>query len=316
MRKKANGKKAAAIIAAVILAISMAACAASSDSGKKAITSSGGASSDAGTASADASAATESGSSQSGSSGTTIDEQVLMDAEGVKVTALKYTEDELYGDGIKILIENNSDKNVGITSDATIVNDYMLTDLFSSEVAAGKKSNETIYLMSSELKAAGIENVGQIEIYLHLYDPDTYETTYTADPVTIKTNKYDEMDTEPNDDGQELYNDNGFRIVGKYVDEDTIWGNGIVLYLENNTDQNVTFQCDDMSVNGYMMTPYFSSTVYAGKKAISEITLMQSELDDNGIDSVDNVELTFHIFNNDTYETIVDTDPIQFSTQQ
>ena len=37
----------------------------------------------------------------------------------------------------------------------------MITDLFVSEIAVGKKSNDTIYLSSSELKAAGIDTVGK-----------------------------------------------------------------------------------------------------------------------------------------------------------
>jgi hypothetical protein len=246
---------------------------------------------------------------------TTIDEQVLLDANDIKITATEYTSDSIWGDGIKLLIENNGTEDVGVGSDAVIVNNYMISDLLSAEVAPGKKSNETLYLMSSELESAGITNIGQIEVYFHLFNPDSYATTYTADPVTIKTNKFDQMDTEPKDDGLELYDADGLRIVGKYVDEDNIWGNAVVLYLENTTDQNVVFQCDDMSINGFMVTPYFSSTVYPGKMAISDITLMDSELEENGIESVDDIELTFHIFDEDTFETILNTDPISFSTK-
>lgn len=246
---------------------------------------------------------------------TTIEEQVIFDANDVKITAVEYVTDSIWGDGIKLLIENNGSSNVGVGCKALIVNDYMITDLFSEQVAAGKKSNETMDLLTSELEAAGIDNVGKIELQFHLFDPDTYMTTYTSDMITIQTNHYEDMDTTPNDDGQELYNNAGVRIVGKYVDEDSIWGNGIVLYLENNTDQNIVVQVNDMSVNGFMMTPYFSSTIYADKKAVDDITLMQSELDENGITSVEDVELVFHIVNADTYQTITDSDIITFSAK-
>ena len=52
-----------------------------------------------------------------------------------------------------------------------------------------------------------------------------------------------------------------------------------------------------MSINGYMMTPLFSTTVYDGKKSIDDITIMSSDLEANGITSVDQVELKFHIYN-------------------
>lgn len=246
---------------------------------------------------------------------TTIDEQVIFDANDVKITAVEYSTAGLFGDSIKVLIENNGTSNVGIGCDALIVNDYMITDLFSEQVAAGKKSNETIDLYTSQLKAAGIDMIGKVEVRFHLYDPDTYMTTYTSDLVEIQTNHYADMDTTPNDDGQELYNNGGIRIVGKYVDENSFWGNGIVLYLENNSEQNVTVQVNDMSINGYMMSPIFSSTVYAHKKAIDDITIFQSDLDQNGITSVDDVELTFHIFDPDTFSTITDSDVVSFSTK-
>lgn len=260
-------------------------------------------------------ASTEAKASDSTAGDTKIEPQVLLDAENVKVTAQQYVQDDVWGDGLRLLIENNGKSDVGVGSHATIVNDYMITDLLSAEVAAGKKSNETMYLSSKELEASGIDNIGQIESYLYLFSPDTYETIYTADPVTIKTNKFDEMDMTPNDDGQELYNEGGIRIVGKYVDENDFWGNAVVLYLENKTKKNVTFQCDDMSVNGYMVTPFFSCDVYAGKMAVSDITLMEDELKQNGIESVDDVELKFNIIDSDSYETIRTTDPIKFSTK-
>jgi hypothetical protein len=90
----------------------------------------------------------------------TIDEQVLFDQDDIVVTATEYVYDSIWGEGIKVLIENNSAQNVTVGCNALIVNDYMIMDLFSADVAAGKKSNETIYLSSSELEAAGIETHG------------------------------------------------------------------------------------------------------------------------------------------------------------
>jgi hypothetical protein len=64
-----------------------------------------------------------------------------------------------------------------------------------------------------------------------------------------------------------------------------------------------------------MMTPYFSTTVYDGKKAFDDITIMSSELESNNITSIEEVELKFHIYNADTYDTIADSDPITFSAK-
>ena len=77
----------------------------------------------------------------------------------------------------------------------------------------------------------------------------------------------------------------------------------------------MTVQTDDMSINGFMVTPLFSSTVYDGKMALDDITIMQSDLEKNDIQSVDEIELKFNIFDPDTYQTIKNTDTIKFSTK-
>lgn len=243
-----------------------------------------------------------------------IDENIIVDQDGIKITATEYVSDSIMGDGIKLLVENNSDKDYTVGCDALIVNDYMITDLFVSEIAAGKKANETMYLSSSSLSAAGIENVGKIEMYLHAYDSELnylFKNVYTE----LHTSEFDNMDTTPNDAGIELYNENGIKIVGKTVDEDSFWGTAILLYTENTSGKNVGISVDDMSINGFMMSPFFSTTVYDGKKSIDEITVFSSDLEANGIESIEDVELKFHIYDADSYSTIADSDTITFTAE-
>lgn len=246
----------------------------------------------------------------------TIDEQVLVNQDDIVVTAKEYVTDSIWGDGIKLLLENNSDKDVTVGCNALIVNDYMITDLFVSDIAAGKRANETLYLSSTLLKAAGIETVGKIEIYFHVYDSTTYDTIFNTACVTIQTSEYANMDTTPNDAGTELYNEGGIRIVGKTVDENSFWGTAILLYCENNSGKNVGISVDDMSINGFMMSPYFSTTVYDGKMSIDDITVLESDLEENGIESIEEVELKFHFYDAESYETITDSQTITFSANK
>lgn len=255
----------------------------------------------------------EGGSNGGGSSNkVTISEQQCFAYNGITVTAKEYVSDSIWGDGIKITVENNSSKTYTVSTEEVIVNNYMVDSLFVCEVAAGKKANDTLYLSSSDLEAAGISNIGQIEIYFYVYDSATYDTVYTASCVTIKTSQYSQMDTTANDAGKVLYNAGGIKIVGKYVDENTFWGSAILLYIENKTNQNITVSCEDMSINGYMVSGLLSSTVYKNKYSIDEISVLETDLSENGITKINEVELKFHIFNSDTYDTIVDTDPITF----
>ena len=243
----------------------------------------------------------------------TIQEAVLVEQNGLKITAKEYVIDSIWGDGIKLLIENESEKDWTVSIRALIVNDYMVSDLFSATVAAGKKANETMNISSSDLKAAGIDSIGKIEVQFHVYDDDDWMTSFDPDMVEIRTSAYDKMDTKADDSGTELYNAGGIRIVGKTIDENSFWGAGILLYIENNSGKNIIVHCDDMSVNGFMITPYFSCTVVNGKKAVDNITILSSDLEENGIESFDEIELKFRITDADSYMTIVETDPITFS---
>ena len=312
-----NKKKCVALVLCFTLFAAIAIGSGSSDSGnKKDVVSS----TDSGTnpandpSTADTEEKSNTDNNANTSSVPTIEEQVLIDTNGIKITAKEYLTDKIWGDGIKLLIENSSDTDYTVGCDALIVNDYMITDLFSSKVAAGKNANETMYLSSSGLKAAGIESVGKVEMYFHASDAE-YNMVFKNEYAEIHTSEYDNMDTTPNDAGTELYSADGIRIVGKTVDENSFWGSAILLYVENNSGKSVGITVDDMSINGYMITPYFSTTVYDGKKALEDITIMSNQLEENGIESIDNVELKFHIYNSDTYETIADTEPITFSAK-
>lgn len=308
-------KTRAAILLMAMLVFGAMALGSGSDSDKKDITAGSEATEtedgSAESENADSEAAGDNGASKAT---TEIETQVLLEADGLKITAEEYVTDSIWGDGIKMLIENDGTEDIGIGCTALIVNDYMITDLFSDIIAAGKKSYETLYLSSNELEAAGIENVGKIEVYFHTYNPDSYMTIQDFDCITIETSDIASMDSTVEEEGFELYNEEGIRIVGKYVDENSFWGAAVLLYIENNSGKNRIIQCRDMSINGFMVTPVFSSTVYDGKKAIDEITLFSSDLEENNITGVDEIELKFDIMD-ENFMNSKETDVISFSAK-
>ena len=245
----------------------------------------------------------------------TINEQELVNQDGIVITAQEYVTDRIMGGGIKLNIQNNTQQNITVGCTALIVNNYMITDLFASNVAAGMQANDNLYLSSRELEAAGITNVGKVEIYFHIYDSDNWSKICDPECVTIQTSAYDSMDIVALDDGTELYNDGGIRIVGKAVDENSFWGSAILLYIENNSGRNVGINAQNMSINGYMVTPVFSANVYNERMAIDDITILRSELEENGIESIDTVQLSFRIYDSDNFSTIAETDTIEFSAR-
>ena len=70
-----------------------------------------------------------------------------------------------------------------------------------------------------------------------------------------------------------------------------------------------------MSINDIMISGVFSPTVAAGKTANDEITIYSSDLEENSITQIENVELKFLVFNDDTLDTILESQVIAFNIQ-
>lgn len=241
-----------------------------------------------------------------------VEEQLLWEHNGVSVTAMGIVEDSFWGSELKLLVENNSENDIALTTDAIIVNGYMISDLTSIDVTAGNKSNDTVTLFESELEAAGIEQIGEIELYLRMYDPDSYDTIASSECITIQTSAYSEMEENAEVQGTIIYDENDIKIIAQYVDEESFWGSALLLCIENNRSENITISTESLAINGFMVSDYMYAEIYAGKKSIDDITIFQSDLDDNGITSIEELEVSFSI-HNDSYDTIDETEKLSLS---
>lgn len=245
----------------------------------------------------------------------TIESTVLVDQDGIVITAQELVEDPTWGTGVKLLIENNSSSNQIIQCDYAVVNNFMMTSLlFSADVAAGKKSNETLYFLDNVMGGASITTITDMSFVFYSMNPDTYERGFTTEEVSLTTSASGSYQQPIPDAGKELYNQDGIRIVGSYVEEDTFWGAGVVLFIENTSGTDVTIMCDNMSINGFMVTPVFSALVNNGRMSISNITILSSDLEANGIEKVEDIDLVFKGLDPESYQTIFETDAIAFST--
>lgn len=80
---------------------------------------------------------------------------VIYDKDGIKIT-YKGLEKEFISTSLKFLIENaNSEKYTIQTTDITI-DDYTMGTIMSANVSPGKKTNDTITLLDSDLKDNGL----------------------------------------------------------------------------------------------------------------------------------------------------------------
>lgn len=245
---------------------------------------------------------------------TAIAETVLVDEAGVKITAKSFQEDGMFGPAVKILIENNSDVDLTVQTRDSSVNGYMVETMLSADVVSGKKANDEIVFMASDLEACGIETVADMEFAFHIFTTEDWEDYLDTAPIQLKTTSAEHYEYTFDDSGDIAYEGNDVKIVVKGLSAaDSIFGPSIVVYIENNGDRAVTVQARDVSVNGFMVEPIFSSDVMVGKRDVDTITFMSTELEENEITSIDTVELSFTIFDYEEWDTIVDTDTVAIS---
>lgn len=244
----------------------------------------------------------------------TVEPMVLLDQDGVKIQAKELAADSLFGAELKILIENDTDKDLTIQCRNSSVNGYMVETMISADVAAGKKANDAITFMSSDLELCGIETIADMEFAFHIFTTEDWDTYLDSDLVQVKTSAASTYSYTYDHPGTQVYEGKGVKLVAKGLNtEDSLFGPGLVLYIQNTGDKSVTVQARNASVNGFMVDTMFSQEIMPGKHAVSEITFMEADLEENEITQIQDVELSFHIFDSANWETIEDTETIKLS---
>ena len=86
------------------------------------------------------------------------------------------------------------------------------------------------------------------------------------------------------------------------VETDSIFGYTLKAFLENKTDKELMFTLDSVSVNGFMCDPFWASTVAAGMKSNVDISFSKSELEKNGIETVEEIVFTLRVYDNGNWQ--------------
>ena len=90
-----------------------------------------------------------------------------------------------------------------------------------------------------------------------------------------------------------------FTITG--IEEDALMGYTLKVFLENKTEKELMFTLEDTSVNGFMCDPFWAETVAAGKKSNTTISWFETDFQDNGIETVEDITFTLRVYDNDDW---------------
>lgn len=112
---------------------------------------------------------------------------VVMDENGIKITFLGFEAQQSYLKGYKInlKIENSSSRDYTVQVRNLSVNGIMADSVFSSDVAAGKTSNDYIWIMNMEERGI-TPPVTEAEFSFHVFDTDDWASSFDSSVVTVK----------------------------------------------------------------------------------------------------------------------------------
>jgi hypothetical protein len=230
----------------------------------------------------------------------TIEEMVLVDESDVKITAtgLKYT---AYDVKLSLAIENNSSQDLSFYSgtsgyNCNSINGYMVDGGYlNADIAAGKKSNETVSFSVDQLTLFGLSEIADIELGFNITDSN-YDDYLRTGPRQLKTSAADSYDykldtyrqaienhvlenalgfTLDCDSEEVVFDQKGIRVVSQVLTTNTNGEQALLVEVENTTSNTVYTSVGNISLNGLSVQSGTWSTdwISGGKRRIIAMNL-------------------------------------------
>ena len=211
---------------------------------------------------------------------------------------------------IHVLCENNSDRPLMFSWNNVSVCGFMYDPLWAVEVAPGKKVNSTIGIDTYSLEKIGINSVEEVSFTLTVRDseefmePPVVEEQYSLYPTgkdaqSIKLPQYRHREGET-----VIVDRTDLTFIIYEVDDELADYYTLHCYAANRTGRDILLFWEDVSVNGFMVNPYWSVSIADGKQAYSEIIFYRSELEQQDIEVVR--DITFRLQASDSTDWSAD----------
>ena len=239
----------------------------------------------------------------------TITETVLYDANDVKITATGI-ETGGHGVDIKLLVENNTQRNIALSGDNVVVNGVSMSGWMYIDAAAGKKANGTLTLDSDSLETAGIDQVAWMESCdARIVDTDSFDTIGEVS-FEIVTSLGRDYVQELDEGGDLLWEEAGVQVIAKVM-TDEYYGKTLMLYVKNQGDKDVYVQAENISVNGFTVDAWMYDFVSAGTVRFCDLDLWESGLEENGIEAIEDITFTLQLIDPHSFATLAKSGELQ-----
>ncbi|MBE6563556.1 MAG: hypothetical protein E7660_07450 [Ruminococcaceae bacterium] len=241
----------------------------------------------------------------------TIEKQVLVDENGIKITAEEIDFSGFFGPKIVALVENNTSRDVTIQARDGSVNGGMVETNFTFDLIAGEKSREEIRFAKSDMELYGIAAVECLEFGLLVSDSRNWETVLNVDNITVNTSAektewnylegYDEV----------LYGGGGIKIcLNKKAAPSTPVGTKLTVGIENKTERSLNVKANGVKLDGISVGSVLTAEVLPDKTVVLEMSFSEWELKSLNVNGAKEMSLKFTVSDADTKETVFETEEI------
>ena len=242
---------------------------------------------------------------------TDMAEAVLLDNENCGFTVSLASENAHLGMTLEAQCVNKTDRTLMFTWNTVSVCGYLYDPLWSQEVAPGESVTSVIYIDTWELEQLGITSVDEIEFTLYIFDSgDFMAEPYANDVYTIYPTGLDAASViypeRVSVDGEQVITtDNNVEfIIEGFQESGSTYS--LRCYLGNRSDANLVYAWEDVTVNGSPMDPMFALELPAGKQTYGEVSFFLKDLQQLGIEDVEEISFRLNVTDAATGEAVLD----------
>lgn len=236
-----------------------------------------------------------------------IRETVLYDQDGVKltVTGIETLEEVTY---IHVRLQNETDKNIAVTSSQLVVNGITVYTTMYMEAPAGETVDDHIILYSDDLRRAGISEIATVRsFFAEIVDSGTYDPLWPMS-FSFETDAARYHEQYIDDSGEVLYESNGLTVIFKEVALDEFFGTTIWMLIRNDTGRDIVIQPGELTIDGRVEEALMSEPVADGTVRFSMMYLLDADQSDIVIDEIKNMTFDLKVLDFETFEPLFETD--------
>ena len=238
--------------------------------------------------------------------GFSMDEVVVVDNDEcvIRITGAEINDYDEFT--LKAYLENKSSDTTYMYTvmDAT-VNGISSDPLFAMEVAPGKKAQKEISFWDDSLEENNVTRFTDIGLSFRVYNTDDYMADPVAEPMVhiypYGEDQAERFVREPQDSDIVLVDTDEITVVAIGKEYDELWGQSVKIFIDNRTDNYLMVTADDVSVNGYMVDPFFATEISPDSCGFDNINWSNDRLAENGIEDLEEIEMKLRIYDNENW---------------